>query len=231
MLTGESVPIDKSSGARLYAGTVNQNGRLVMRVTATGEATALARIIAVVQRAQNSRANIQKLADRVSNVFVPVVVLIALATALWWGLAYEHALKVGQTIEPFLWPVHFPSAALAAAFIQAAAVLIVACPCAMGLATPAAIMAGTNVAAQRGILIRDGAALEKSGTITAVVFDKTGTLTQGRVSIGAMAFRRADSPSSVPLERIAAGLAAPSKHRLSQAVAAIGISPLRTSTA
>src|SRR5216117_638056 len=172
MLTGESVPVDKTSGAKLYAGTVNQNGRLLMRVTATGAATALAQIIAVVQRAQNSRANIQKLGDRVSDVFVPVVVLIALATALWWGLAYEHALNVGQTIEPFLWPVRFPSTALAAAFIQAAAVLIVACPCAMGLATPAAIMAGTNVAAQRGILIRDGVALEKSGQITSVVLTK-----------------------------------------------------------
>src|SRR5205823_7519664 len=178
-----SLPVDKASGAKLYAGTVNLDGRLVMRVTATGEATALAHIIGVVQRAQNSRANIQKLADRVSNIFVPAVVLIALATALWWGLAYEHALNFGQTIEPFLWPVHFPSAALAAAFIQAAAVLIVACPCAMGLATPAAIMAGTTVAAQRGILIRDGVALEKSGQVTTVVFDKTGTLTAGKMSV------------------------------------------------
>ena len=230
MLTGESLPVEKAPGARLYAGTVNQNGRLVMRVTAIGEATALAHIIALVQRAQNSRANIQKLGDRVSNVFVPVVVLIALGTGLWWGLAYASALKVGASLAPYFWSVHFPSTALAAAFIQASAVLIVACPCAMGLATPAAIMAGTNVAAQRGILIRDGAALEKSGTITAIVFDKTGTLTQGTVSIGAVVFRRADSPSSVPLERIAAGLAAPSKHPLSQAVAAISKSPLRTST-
>src|SRR5438093_428014 len=186
MLTGESLPVDKAAGAKLYAGTVNQNGRLVMGVTATGDATALAQIIAVVQRAQNSRANIQKLGDRVSNVFVPVVVLIALATALWWGLAYEHALNVGQTIAPFLWPVHFPSTALAAAFIQAAAVLIVACPCAMGLATPAAIMAGANAAAERGILIRDGIALEKSGQITSVVFDKTGTLTEGKLAVVAV---------------------------------------------
>src|SRR5438876_100639 len=126
MLTGESLPVDRTSGAKLYAGTVNQNGRLVMRVTATGEATALAQIIAVVQRAQNSRANIQKLADRVSNVFVPVVVLVALASGLWWGLAYEHALRFGQAIAPYLWPVHFPSTPLAAAFIHAAAVLIVA---------------------------------------------------------------------------------------------------------
>src|SRR5437867_5136458 len=186
MLTGESLPVDKTAGAKLYAGTVNLHGRLVMRVTATGEATALAQIIAVVQRAQNSRANIQKLGDRVSNVFVPVVVLIAVATALWWGLAYQHALNVGQTIAPFLWPVHFPSTSLAAAFVQAAAVLIVACPCAMGLATPAAIMAGANAAAERRILIRDGIALEKSGRISSVVFDKTGTLTQGKLAVVAV---------------------------------------------
>src|SRR5213078_3837299 len=113
MLTGESLQVDKTSGAKLYTGTVNQNGRLVMRVTALGEATALAQIIAVVQRAQHSRANIQKLGDRVSNVFVPVVVLVALATGLWWGLAYEHALKVGQTLAPYLWPAHFPATAVA----------------------------------------------------------------------------------------------------------------------
>jgi Cu+-exporting ATPase len=240
MLTGESLPVDKTSGAKLYAGTVNLDGRLVTRVTATGDATALAQIIAVVQRAQNSRANIQKLGDRVSNVFVPVVVLIALATALWWGLAYEHALNVGRTIEPFLWTVHFPSTALAAAFIQAAAVLIVACPCAMGLATPAAIMAGTNAAAHRGILIRDGIALEKSGQITSVVFDKTGTLTQGKLAVVAMEDRsagsgvphglnarpatrsreHADSRDAFPtLSELAAALAQPSNHPLSRTVA------------
>jgi Cu+-exporting ATPase len=219
MLTGESVPIDKAGGARLYAGTVNLDGRLVLRVTATGESTALAQIIAVVQRAQNSRANIQKLGDAVSSVFVPVVVLIALATGLWWGLAYENALRVGQGIAPYLWPVHFPATALAAAFIHAAAVLIVACPCAMGLATPAAIMAGTNAAAGRGILIRDGVALEKSGRITAVVFDKTGTLTQGRLSVEAIDDPRGSKERSVELEQIAVALAAPSNHPLSQAVA------------
>ncbi|PYK96766.1 MAG: heavy metal translocating P-type ATPase, partial [Verrucomicrobia bacterium] len=221
MLTGESFPIDKTPGAKLYAGTVNRNGRLVMRATATGEATALAQIIAVIQRAQSSRANIQKLGDRVSNVFVPVVVLVALATGLWWGFAYDHALKVGLAIAPSLWPVHFPDSAMAAAFVQAAAVLIVACPCAMGLATPAAIMAGTNVAAQRGILIRDGAALEKSGKITAVVFDKTGTLTQGKLWVAAVEDLREPSQRSIPLEEIAATLAQPSNHPLSQAVAAV----------
>jgi len=236
LLTGESLPIDKTTGAKLYAGTVNLNGRLVMRVTATGEATALAQIIAVVQRAQNSRANIQKLGDRVSSVFVPVVVVIALATALFWGLAYAQALHLGRTIEPFLWRVHFPATSLAAAFIQAAAVLIVACPCAMGLATPAAIMAGTNAAARRGILIRDGIALEKSGRITSVVFDKTGTLTQGKLAVAAVedlsgepsappgrntrtGLPVGESADSSTVIQLAAAIAQPSNHPLSRAVA------------
>ncbi|NDF01528.1 MAG: heavy metal translocating P-type ATPase, partial [Verrucomicrobia bacterium] len=120
MLTGESLPVEKSAGAKLYGGTVNQNGRLIARVTATGDTTALAQIIAVVQRAQASRANIQQLGDRVSAVFVPSVVLIALGTGLWWWLAYESALRVATTLLPWLKPEHFPASPLAAAFIHAA---------------------------------------------------------------------------------------------------------------
>jgi len=186
MLTGESVPVDKISGSGLFAGTVNLNGRLVMRVAATGEATALAHIIAAVQRAQTSRADIQRLGDRISNVFVPVVVTIALAAGSWWGLAPESARQVHDWLAQFLWQAHLPMGA-ATAFIVAAAVLIVACPCAMGLATPAAIMAAANTAAKRGILIRDGVALEKAGNVTAVIFDKTGTLTLGKPTVAAMA--------------------------------------------
>ncbi len=226
MLTGESLPIDKDPGAKLYAGTVNQNGRLVMRVSATGETTALAQIIAVVQRAQNSRANIQKLGDRVSSVFVPIVVLIALGTGLWWGFAYESAARTGHTLAPFFWPIHLPANALAAAFIQAAAVLIVACPCAMGLATPVAIMAGTNVAARRGILIRDGAALEKTGQLTAVLFDKTGTLTQGKLAVNAVMDFREETERGISIDQIAAALARPSNHPLSKAVAKLTASEI-----
>src|SRR5688572_27537926 len=164
MLTGESLPVEKERGHKLYAGTLNTNGRLVARVTATGEQTALSHIIAAVERAQTSRANVQRLADKVSSVFVPIVVVVALAAALWWGLAPEHARTVHEALAQFLWPAHSAKSA----FIIAAAVLIIACPCAMGLATPAAIMAGTNAAAKRGILIRDAIALEKAGQITAV---------------------------------------------------------------
>jgi Cu+-exporting ATPase len=229
MLTGESTPVDKSARNELYAGTVNLNGRLVMRVTATGESTALAHIIAAVQRAQTSRADIQRLGDRVSSVFVPVVVAIAIAAALWWGLAPESARHIHDLLAPFLWPAMTPTGT-AAAFIIAAAVLIVACPCAMGLATPAAIMAGANTAARRGILIRDGVALEKAGKVTAVIFDKTGTLTIGKPEVTEIYEPLAPSLSPPGGERvvrakrdrvrgIAASLARSSTHPISQAIA------------
>ena len=216
MLTGESAPSDKKTGSEVFAGTVNLNGRLVMRVTATGEATALAHIVAAVQRAQTSRADIQRLGDRISNVFVPVIVLIALAAGLWWGLAPASAGRVHEFLAPFFWHAHAP-AGVAAGFIIAAAVLIIACPCAMGLATPAAIMASANAAARRGILIRDGVALEKAGLITAVIFDKTGTLTVGKPAVAAVWEARAGAAPAPPL---ALALARNSSHPISRAVAA-----------
>ena len=220
MLTGESVPVDKKRQDSLYAGTVNLNGRLLMGVTATGEATALAQVIAAVERAQTSRAKIQRLGDRVSSVFVPIVVLIAALTGLWWGLAPEAAHQTHLWLaQHVLWPAHPPAGNLAAAFIIAASVLIVACPCAMGLATPAAIMAGSNAAAQRGILIRDALALEKAGDITAVIFDKTGTLTIGKPTVAHFESFAEDSQLPAAPASIAAALARRSSHPLSQAVA------------
>ncbi|MGA3283531.1 MAG: heavy metal translocating P-type ATPase [Verrucomicrobiota bacterium] len=218
MLTGESVPTDKKTGSELFTGTVNLNGRLVMRVTATGESTALAHIIAAVQRAQTSRADIQRLGDRVSSVFVPVVVAIAIAAGLWWGFAPEAAGRIHDALARFFWHAHTP-AGVAAGFIIAAAVLIIACPCAMGLATPAAIMAGANAAARRGILIRDGVALEKAGKITAVVFDKTGTITEGKPSV-ARVWENLQSAICNP-KFLAASLARHSTHPISRAIAKI----------
>jgi Cu+-exporting ATPase len=234
MLTGESVPVDKTDGSRLYAGTVNIDGRLVMRVTATGEETALAHIIAAVQRAQDSRANIQRLGDRVSSVFVPLVVAVALTAGLCWGFAPDWTRHLHDSLARFLWSAHVPEGPLAASFIIAAGVLIIACPCAMGLATPAAIMAGSNAAAQRGILIRDGVALEKAGRVTAVLFDKTGTLTAGKPEVVEVweqgetrnpkteDRRKSEGPKSesqVSTVRLAAALASHSAHPISQAVA------------
>lgn len=230
MLTGESLPVDKLPNSELYGGTVNLNGRLVMRVTATGEATALAHIIASVQRAQNSRADIQRLGDRVSSVFVPIVVLIALAAGIWWSLAPQSAQHIHLWLAQFLWPAPAP-AGLGTAFIIAAAVLIVACPCAMGLATPAAIMASANAAARRGILIRDGVALEKAGQVTAVIFDKTGTLTVGKPEVAVIGAPnsnaalpgcgevRGDSEFGAPIASLAAALARGSTHPISKAIA------------
>lgn len=231
MLTGESAPVDKAAHSLLYAGTVNINGRLQMRVTATGEGTALAHIIASVQRAQGSRADIQRLGDRVSNVFVPVVVAVAVLAGLWWGLAPEKASQIHAWLAHYLWVAHPPESPLAAALIIAASVLIIACPCAMGLATPAAIMAGSNAAAQRGILIRDGVALEKAGTITAVLLDKTGTLTAGKPQVAAtldlvVTPGNPHEPGIPPLPDLAAALARHSTHPISQAIvllAATGI--------
>jgi Cu+-exporting ATPase len=220
MLTGESVPVDKKAGDELYAGTVNLNGRLGMRVTATGESTALAHIIAAVQRAQTSRADIQRLGDRVSGIFVPVVVAIAITAALWWGLAPESAGRIHQWLAPFLWPARMPSGT-AAGFIVAAAVLIIACPCAMGLATPAAIMAGANAAARRGILIRDGVALEKAGKITAVVLDKTGTLTSGQLALAGSWTPDDSKPAIQQAQIIAAALARQSNHPICKVLAGL----------
>ncbi|HEY1490707.1 MAG TPA: cation-translocating P-type ATPase [Verrucomicrobiae bacterium] len=196
MLTGESVTVDKKSGSELFAGTVNLNGRLVMRVAATGEATALAHIIAAVQRAQTSRADIQRLGDHISNVFVPIIITIAVAAGIFWAI-HSGAEK---------------------AFIIASGILIVACPCAMGLATPAAIMAAANTAARRGILIRDGVALEKAGKITAVIFDKTGTLTMGKPEVAAEQEVRSQKSE---VRSLAAALANHSTHPISQAIAKI----------
>ena len=218
MLTGESMPVEKKSGDIIYAGTANLNGQMLARVTATGESTALAHIIAAVERAQNSRADIQRLADRVSSVFVPIVVLIALGAGLWWGFAPEQAHRVAEFLGRYLWPPHLPATTLATAIISAAAVLIVACPCAMGLATPVAIMAGANAAAQRGILIRDAIALERAGKISAVMFDKTGTLTVGKPAVVATEIFSRQNEKSDYESNLAAALAHRSNHPLSQAV-------------
>jgi Cu+-exporting ATPase len=217
MLTGESMPINKKVGSELFAGTMNLNRRLVMRVAAMGEATALAQVIAAVERAQTSRADIQRLSDRISGVFVPVVVAVALAAGLWWGLAPKSAAGVHAVLATFFWHSHIPPGS-ATGFVIAAAVLIVACPCAMGLATPAAIMAGANAAARRGILIRDGVALERAGKITAVIFDKTGTLTVGKPVLAAEKDFGIQQPGA---RTLAAALARNSNHPISQALAAM----------
>ncbi|HEX4856694.1 MAG TPA: heavy metal translocating P-type ATPase [Limnobacter sp.] len=169
MITGESEPVVKEAGSKVTGGAVNLDGRLLVRTIAVGTETTLARIIRLVEDAQAAKPDIQKLVDKVSAVFVPVVLVIAAITLLGWGIWGELTEGTGNHWEQ--------------AILNAVAVLVIACPCALGLATPTAIMAGTGVAAGHGILIKDAQALELAHNIQTVVFDKTGTLTVGKPSL------------------------------------------------
>lgn len=230
MLTGESEPVEKRVSSRVLAGTVNQSSRQVARVVATGDATVLAGIIATVERAQSSKAGVQRLADRISAVFVPTVIAIAIAAAVAWYTSLTTVRALHDAVSAWLWHVHVPEAPAAAAFFILCSVLIVACPCAMGIATPVALMAGVNAAARRGILIRDAQALEKSGTITAAVFDKTGTLTEGRPVVANFEVMRSQA-TQVEIIRLAAALASTSQHPLSRAVSRLDSSGAMLSNA
>ena len=159
LLTGESLPVAREVGQPVTGGAINGEGRIVVRTSAVGAETQLSRIVRLVESAQAKKAPIQQLVDRVSAVFVPVVVVVALLTGLAWGVFDGD------------W---------AAATIHAVSVLVIACPCALGLATPAALMVGTGLAARRGILVRDPQALEVLRAVRVIAFDKTGTLTEGR---------------------------------------------------
>jgi len=198
MLTGEPLPVNREAGDKLTGGSINGNGRVVMQVGAVGRGTVLSHIIRLVEDAQAAKAPIQRMVDQVSSVFVPVVLMIALATLLgWWltGHAFEQAL------------------------IYAVAVLVIACPCALGLATPAAIMAGTGVAANNGILIKDAQALELAHKVDVVAFDKTGTLTLGRPELIALiAVPGMDEMDEEEALKIAASLQSGSEHPLARAV-------------
>ena len=216
MVTGESIPVERVPGDPVIGGTINQNGVMQVEATAVGSATVLARMAQLVEEAQGSKAPIQRLVDQVAAVFVPVVIAIALATFLAWGLFSDPG--VGD------------DSAWISAMRAAVAVLVIACPCALGLATPTAIMAGTGVGAERGILIRNAEVLEQSGGLDAVVLDKTGTLTEGRpqvtdvVPIGVLseqalltAVAAAEQPSSHPLSRAVVDAAVESGYDLPEA--------------
>jgi P-type Cu+ transporter len=201
MLTGESLPVEKVPGARVTGGSINADGLLVIETAAVGAETTLARIVRLVEGAQASKAPIQRLVDRVAAVFVPVVLVIAAVTfAGWWAATGDATV----------------------ALLNAVAVLVIACPCSLGLATPTAIMVGTGAAARHGILIKDAGALERTHAVTAVAFDKTGTLTEGRPSVTELV-AAAGPPTGVDeagVLRLAAALVAGSEHPLARAVAA-----------
>jgi len=195
LVTGESVPVPKLPGDTVIGGTLNASGRLEITVTQTGHDTVLARVIDTVRRAQASRAGIQRIADKISNVFVPVVVLVALGTLAGWGIATGD------------W---------GRASINMAAVLIIACPCALGLAAPTAMMVGTGVGARNGILIRNAAALERSGSITDVLLDKTGTLTAGKLAVAEV--HSVDGGRETDMLALAAAVEAGSEHPIGKAI-------------
>ncbi|MBC3365409.1 heavy metal translocating P-type ATPase [Pseudomonas sp. SWRI154] len=194
LISGESLPVPKQPGDKVTGGAINGEGRLLVRTLALGAETVLARIIRLVEDAQAAKAPIQKLVDKVSQVFVPVVLVLALATLLGWWL-------YGAPLET--------------ALINAVAVLVIACPCALGLATPTAIMAGTGVAARHGILIKDAEALERAHAVNTVVFDKTGTLTSGTPRIAHLSALDGDRDT---LLRLAGALQRGSEHPLAKAV-------------
>lgn len=197
LITGESLPVAKEIDDKVTGAAINADGLLLIRTTQVGAESTLSRIIRMVENAQSAKAPVQRLVDQVSAIFVPVVLLIALITCIGWWLQ---------------------GASLEIAIINAVTVLVIACPCALGLATPAAIMAGTGIAAQYGILIKDAEALETAHRINTVVFDKTGTLTQGKPRVVELIPNPAANISTELLLQLAAAIQNGSEHPLARAV-------------
>jgi heavy metal translocating P-type ATPase len=195
MLTGESLPVEKTPGSKVAGATINTEGALTVRATAVGSNTALAQIVKLIQGAQSGKAPVQRLADRIAGIFVPIVLIIAAATFVGWWLAAGDATQ---------------------GLVSAVAVLIIACPCAMGLATPTAIMTGTGRGAALGVLIKSAEVLESSRRIGTVVFDKTGTLTTGQMQLGDVI--AADGENAVVVLARAASVEASSEHPVAAAI-------------
>ncbi|MBK5188993.1 MAG: heavy metal translocating P-type ATPase, partial [Gemmatimonadaceae bacterium] len=205
MLTGESMPVEESAGDRVIGATINRTGAFRYRATTLGADSVLARIVRLMRDAQSSRAPIQALADRVSGIFVPVVILLSIATFLTWFIA-----------------VHGGGASTSTAFVRAFAaavtVLIIACPCAMGLAVPTAVMVATGRGAEAGILIKGGEALQRTGDVTTVVLDKTGTITEGAPAVTDVVVAPGARLDAGELLRLAASIEADSEHPLAAAI-------------
>ncbi|OQW63426.1 MAG: copper-translocating P-type ATPase [Nitrospira sp. ST-bin5] len=199
MMTGEAMPVGKQAGDRVIGGTINKSGAFRYRATTVGADSVLAHIVKLMREAQGSRAPIQKLADQVSAVFVPIVMVLALATSVVWYLAVDQASAVQ-------------------AFAAAIAVLIIACPCAMGLAVPTAMMVATGRGAEQGILIKGGDALQRACAITTVVLDKTGTITEGKPAVTEVIRIEGGGWSDREFLRLVASLEASSEHPVAEAI-------------
>jgi P-type Cu+ transporter len=206
MLTGESLPVEKGPGEQVIGATLNKLGMLKFEATKVGKETALAQIIRLVEEAQGSKAPIQKLVDQISGVFVPVVVVIALLTFIVWN--FFIPLPAGAETNVFT-----------RALINMVAVLVIACPCAMGLATPTAVMVGTGKGAEMGILFKSSEALERAGRLTAIVLDKTGTITRGQPAVTDVVVRNFPG-GEMELLRLAASVEKGSEHPLGEAIVA-----------
>jgi P-type Cu+ transporter len=210
MLTGESLPVEKSPGDPLIGATLNKLGLLKFEATKVGKETALAQIVRLVEEAQGSKAPIQKLADQVSAWFVPAVIALAMLTFAGWYF-FGPALPVNTDITMFT-----------RALINMVAVLVIACPCAMGLATPTAVMVGTGKGAELGVLFRSSEALERAGRVSVVVLDKTGTITKGQPAVTDIVMNESLSPSGMitsdELLRLAASVERGSEHPLGEAI-------------
>jgi Cu+-exporting ATPase len=202
MLTGESIPVDKGPGAKVFGATVNTTGSFRFRATRVGGATVLNQIIRMVREAQSRRAPIARLADVIAGYFTPVVIVVAALTFVLWLVFGPAETRVTMGM------------------VSAVAVLIIACPCAMGLATPTAILVGTGKGAELGVLIRGGDILERAGAITTVVLDKTGTITHGKPELTDIVVAPGSSRSEDALLALAAGAERGSEHPLAQAVVA-----------
>lgn len=207
MLTGESLPVEKSPGDPVIGATINKLGMFKFEATKVGKDTALAQIIRLVEEAQGSKAPIQKLADQVSAVFVPAVLVVALATFLVWYFFIPL-------------PAHAETNAFTRALIHTVAVLVIACPCAMGLATPTAVMVGTGRGAEMGILFKSGEALERAGKTTVVAFDKTGTITRGQPAVTDLLLAQGETYTEADLVKFAASVERGSEHPLGEAILA-----------
>ncbi len=206
MLTGESLPVEKKPGDPVIGATLNKLGMLKFEATKVGKETALAQIIKLVEDAQGSKAPIQKMADQVSAVFVPIVIVIALLTFFGWYF-FGPQLPINSDIDNFT-----------RALIYTVAVLVIACPCAMGLATPTAIMVGTGKGAEAGILFRNSEALERAGKVSVVVLDKTGTITKGQPAVTDIVVSSQLSVTNDELLRLAASVEKGSEHPLGEAI-------------
>lgn len=213
MITGESIPVEKLTGTFVIGSTINGNGVLRMRATKVGRDTMLAGIIRMVEQAQGSKAPIQRLADTIAGIFVPVVLVIATVTFIIWtiaGAAGWHPTVMGMS--------HVSTSPWITALVAAIAVLVVACPCALGLATPTAIMVGSGKGAEAGILMKGGESLERLEQVTAVVLDKTGTITQGKPSLTEIITLSNGTYSEAEILGFVAGAEKASEHPLARAI-------------